>query len=69
MNNAQREEKEKKNSLRRRAIFAAAGVDDGLVVIETAKGEFLPDGLPLIPLGLLHTARKIHDQDINKTCC
>lgn len=33
------------------AIFAAA-VDDGLVVIETAKGKFLPDGLSLIPLGL-----------------
>lgn len=35
-----------------RAICAAAGVDDWLVVIETAKGKFLPDALPLIPLGL-----------------
>lgn len=34
------------------AVFAAAGVDDWLVVIETAKGKFLPDGLSLIPLGL-----------------
>lgn len=34
------------------AVLAAAGVDDGLVVIETAKGKFLPDGLSLIPLGL-----------------
>lgn len=35
-----------------RAICAAAGVDDWLVVIETAKGKFLPDALSLIPLGL-----------------
>lgn len=34
------------------AVSAAAGVDDWLVVIETAKGKFLPYGLPLIPLGL-----------------
>lgn len=34
------------------AVLAAAGVDDWLVVIETAKGKFLPDGLSLIPLGL-----------------
>lgn len=34
------------------AVFAAAGVDDWLVVIETAKGKFLPDGLSLIPLSL-----------------
>lgn len=35
-----------------RAVCAAAGVDDWLVVIETAKGKFLPDGLSLISLGL-----------------
>lgn len=34
------------------AVLAAAGVDDWFVVIETAKGKFLPDGLSLIPLGL-----------------
>lgn len=35
-----------------RAGCAAAGVDDWLVVIETAECKFLPDGLPLIPLCL-----------------
>lgn len=40
-----------------RAICAAAGVDDWLVVIETAKGKFLPDALPLIPLGLQEEKR------------
>lgn len=33
-------------------VLAAAGEYDGLVVIETAKSEFLPDGLSLVPLGL-----------------
>lgn len=41
---------------------AAAGVDDWLVVIETAKGKFLPDGLPLIPLGLVDREKK---KDLN----
>lgn len=45
------------------AVLAAAGVDDWLVVIETAKGKFLPDGLPLIPLGLPETQKK---KEINR---
>lgn len=42
------------------AVLAAAGVDDWLVVIETAKGKFLPDGLSVIPLGLPGGKKKIH---------
>lgn len=48
----------------RRAVLAAAGVDDWLVVIETAKGKFLPDGLSLIPLGLPES--HMNTKNINK---
>lgn len=51
-----------------RAVLAAAGVDDWLVVIETAKGKFLPDGLSLIPLGLPEKKRKyMNIKNINKS--
>lgn len=49
-----------------RAVFTAAGVDDWLVVIETAKGKSLPDGLSLIPLGL-HKHRKMNKNSISKS--
>lgn len=53
------------NAPRRRAVLAAAGVDDWLIVIETAKGKFLPDGLSLIPLGLPQTEKRGSTKNIN----
>lgn len=50
-----------------RAICAAAGVDDWLVVIETAKGKFLPDALSLIPLGLQEENRNSFKEQTLRT--
>lgn len=48
-----------------RAVSAAAGVDDWLVVIETAEGQFLPDGLPLVPLGLARRRKRTWTQEMS----